>query len=260
MRRCPDGRVSRPAGRPRHATQATYRRPARRPGVFVCGQRQDRGVSQSIGGHNAQCIPRNWQHGAPGRMVSCLVVETDLGFCALATRGRGLWRCCLPTSSAREALDALALPCNETAAAGTQDLRATSDKVLQVAGPQLVAFLHGDPVDLAVELDLQDASPFTEAVLRECSLIPRGKTLSYGELAHRAGHPGAARAVGQTMARNLLPPFVPCHRVVGADGTLTGYGGGMSLKAKLLKIEGVALARKGCVLVLANVPRGRKGG
>ena len=67
--------------------------------------------------------------------------------------------------------------------------------------------------------------------------IPYGETVSYGELAARLGRPGAARAVGRAIALNPLPIVVPCHRVIGADGTLTGYAGGLGTKRTLLALE-----------------------
>jgi methylated-DNA-[protein]-cysteine S-methyltransferase len=76
----------------------------------------------------------------------------------------------------------------------------------------------------------------------ELARIPRGTTVTYGELATRAGHPGAARAVGAAVGRNPISIVVPCHRVVGADGTLTGYAGGVERKASLLALEGVPAA------------------
>lgn len=69
--------------------------------------------------------------------------------------------------------------------------------------------------------------------------IRYGSTLSYGELARRLGTPGASRAVGLANGRNPLPIVVPCHRVVGADGSLTGFGGGLAIKQSLLELEGV---------------------
>jgi methylated-DNA-[protein]-cysteine S-methyltransferase len=72
--------------------------------------------------------------------------------------------------------------------------------------------------------------------------IPAGSTLTYGELASRVGHPGAARAVGAAVARNPISIVVPCHRVVGAGGSLTGYAGGLAAKRRLLAIEGAAAA------------------
>lgn len=70
-----------------------------------------------------------------------------------------------------------------------------------------------------------------------CS-IPYGKTLSYGELAERIGQPAAARAVGMANNRNPIPVIIPCHRVIGADGALVGYGGGLNIKEALLRHEG----------------------
>ncbi len=69
--------------------------------------------------------------------------------------------------------------------------------------------------------------------------IPFGSTLSYGELAEKAGYPRAARAVGMAMQRNSIPILVPCHRVMGSNGNLTGFGGGLDVKRWLLEHEGV---------------------
>jgi methylated-DNA-[protein]-cysteine S-methyltransferase len=80
---------------------------------------------------------------------------------------------------------------------------------------------------------------FQHRVWDELARIPRGTTITYGDLAARAGHPGAARAVGAAVGRNPISIVVPCHRVVGADGTLTGYAGGVARKAHLLALEGV---------------------
>ncbi len=79
---------------------------------------------------------------------------------------------------------------------------------------------------------------FQRGVWDELRRIPAGTTITYGELAARAGHPGAARAVGAAVGRNPISIVVPCHRVVGADGTLTGYAGGVARKAFLLALEG----------------------
>jgi len=93
--------------------------------------------------------------------------------------------------------------------------------------------------DLAV--DLRGVTPFTERVLRELALIPFGETATYAELAARAGNPRAARAVGMTMNRNRIPIVLPCHRVIGANGSLVGYAGGLERKVALLRLEGVLL-------------------
>lgn len=81
-------------------------------------------------------------------------------------------------------------------------------------------------------------TPFQQKVWRELRKIPYGRTITYATLAHRAGNDAACRAVGAANGRNPLPIVVPCHRVIGADGSLTGFGGGLDAKRALLKLEG----------------------
>jgi methylated-DNA-[protein]-cysteine S-methyltransferase len=90
-----------------------------------------------------------------------------------------------------------------------------------------------------VAVDLGPQTPFQRRVTACCRSIPRGRTLSYGEVAAKAGSPGAGRAVGQCMAANRTPLVIPCHRVVRSDGTLGGYSGhgGQKLKRLLLDLE-----------------------
>lgn len=93
----------------------------------------------------------------------------------------------------------------------------------------------------AFELSLAPAgTPFQRRVWSEISRIPYGETVSYAELASRAGAPGAARAAGAATGRNPLAIVVPCHRVIGTRGALTGYAGGVDRKARLLALEGAA--------------------
>ena len=82
---------------------------------------------------------------------------------------------------------------------------------------------------------------FERSVWSELSRIPYGATRSYAEIARAIGRPGAARAVGRANGANPIPIVVPCHRVIGADGSLTGFGGGLEVKSRLLEIEGAAL-------------------
>jgi methylated-DNA-[protein]-cysteine S-methyltransferase len=94
-----------------------------------------------------------------------------------------------------------------------------------------------------VPVAFRGGSPFQLRVWEELRTIPRGATMTYGELAARLGMPGAARAVGSAVARNPISIVVPCHRVVGADGSLTGYAGGVERKRALLAMEGAPAAR-----------------
>lgn len=81
-------------------------------------------------------------------------------------------------------------------------------------------------------------TPFQREVWQALASIPYGRTSSYGELAARVGRPSASRAIGAANGRNPLPIVLPCHRVIGADGSLTGFGGGLPTKQFLLKLEG----------------------
>lgn len=80
--------------------------------------------------------------------------------------------------------------------------------------------------------------PFYQKVWMACARIPAGKTMSYGELAKRIGHPGAARAVGQALAKNPFAPAVPCHRVIRKDGKMGGYSGSGGIKKKQELLSG----------------------
>lgn len=102
---------------------------------------------------------------------------------------------------------------------------------------QLCEYLAGtrDTFDLPTA---PQGTPFQERVWREIARIPRGETLTYAELARRAGAPGSARAAGAATGRNPLSVVVPCHRVVGSSGALTGYAGGIERKTRLLELEG----------------------
>ena len=81
---------------------------------------------------------------------------------------------------------------------------------------------------------------FQQATWRALAAIPYGETVSYAELARRVGRPAASRAVGAANGANPLPIVVPCHRVIGSDGSLTGFGGGLPIKRALLELEGAA--------------------
>ncbi len=106
---------------------------------------------------------------------------------------------------------------------------------------RIKALLRGRNDDLRdIPVDLTGSSDFSRRVLRELRKVKVGNVVTYGELAARAGRPGAARAVGRIMGANPVPIIVPCHRCLGADGSLTGFSaeGGTALKARLLFIEG----------------------
>jgi methylated-DNA-[protein]-cysteine S-methyltransferase len=111
-----------------------------------------------------------------------------------------------------------------------------SEPVLVSAARQLDAYFGGELTDFDLPLTL-DGTRFQQAVWAALCDIPYCETISYGELATRIGQPSASRAVGLANGKNPVAIVVPCHRVIGADGSLTGYGGGMDRKGFLLGLE-----------------------
>jgi methylated-DNA-[protein]-cysteine S-methyltransferase len=101
---------------------------------------------------------------------------------------------------------------------------------------QLNAYFSGKLEDFDLPLAPQGTT-FQQAVWKSLCDIPYGETISYGELAKRIGNPNASRAVGLANGSNPIPIIIPCHRVIGSNGKLTGYGGGLPIKEKLLALE-----------------------
>ncbi len=112
------------------------------------------------------------------------------------------------------------------------------DALLRRAADQLRAYFAGESLDFDVPLDLH-GTPFQRAVWQALVEIPAGATRTYGEIAAALGSPSAVRAVGGAVGRNPVTLIVPCHRVIGSDGSLTGYAGGVERKRALLTIERV---------------------
>ncbi len=114
---------------------------------------------------------------------------------------------------------------------------------LATLAEELTAYLEGGLRDFSMSLDLR-GTPFQVAVWQALVAVEYGSVCSYASLAARVGKPTAVRAVGLANGSNPIPIIVPCHRVIGSDGALTGYGGGLDLKEHLLRLEGVALGSR----------------
>ena len=110
------------------------------------------------------------------------------------------------------------------------------DDLLEEPARQLQAYFAGELQDFDLKLAPQ-GTPFQVQVWKALGEIPYGETITYGELARRIGRPSASRAVGAANGRNPLPIVLPCHRVIGSNGSLTGYGGGLPIKEALLRLE-----------------------
>ena len=109
-------------------------------------------------------------------------------------------------------------------------------KPLQEALRQLKAYFAGELKTFSLNVCL-NVRPFQKKVLTALRGVPYGETISYGKLAEKIGTPKASRAVGQANAKNPIPIVIPCHRVIGSSGKLTGFGGGLSIKQALLDLE-----------------------
>ena len=105
---------------------------------------------------------------------------------------------------------------------------------------QLNTFFCGKNPHFSLHLELH-GTPFQQAVWKACAKIPYGETRSYSDIAKMIGNPKAVRAVGTALGANPIPIVIPCHRVIGSNGKLTGFAGGLDLKRALLKLENEAL-------------------
>ncbi|HIE5514215.1 methylated-DNA--[protein]-cysteine S-methyltransferase [Stenotrophomonas sp. C4297] len=126
-------------------------------------------------------------------------------------------------------------PENRHPARGRDDWHYAPD-ALPEAREQLLQFLHGERSSFDLELAPR-GTPFQLRVWQALALIPFGQTWSYLQLAQHLDQPSATRAVGAANGRNPLPIILPCHRVIGSNGALTGFGGGLETKAALLRLE-----------------------
>ena len=162
-----------------------------------------------------------------GTTATIMAFETRLGTCAIRWTEAGLASVRLPSARTAE------LPRLDGSTTVPDAVRATIDGI--------VAVLDGAPLDLAfVDLDERGIDPFRRAVYAATRTIPPGSTATYGDIARAIGRPESARDVGAALASNPFPIVVPCHRVVGAGGKLTGFSapGGLATKRRMLELEG----------------------
>ena len=158
--------------------------------------------------------------------------DTPVGNLFIATSDRGLCRISFDAEPERE-VERLARTF------GVRVLRAS--RPVDTVRRQLDEYFDEKRTDFELAVDLSPAADFTRQVLTRLAKVPHGQLTTYGALAKAAGRPRAARAVGTVMNRNPIPIVLPCHRVVGANGDLVGYGGGLDRKRLLLSLEGALL-------------------
>ena len=163
-----------------------------------------------------------------------ITVNTNMGWVGILGSAEGLLRTTLPQHSAQEAHQLLGDSIN----GATQ-----SPPLLEDLMERLRAYFGGYEAAFPDSLDLSGATSFQREVWGKTRLIPYGETRSYAWVAEQIRRPGAARAVGQALARNPLPVIIPCHRVLTIDGKLGGFSGGVEIKRQLLFLEASASSR-----------------
>ena len=162
-------------------------------------------------------------------------LQTPFGAFGFASTDRGLLRLLLPEMQAQREREIERLaPYGELRPGSGQNAPAMQ---------QIQEYLAGDRKVFDLDLD-QRGTAFQRAVWDAVYDVPWGKTVSYAEIARRIERPKAVRAVGAANGANPHAIIVPCHRIIGSDGSLTGYGGGLELKERLLALEGVAVQQR----------------
>lgn len=168
------------------------------------------------------------------------VFQTELGWMALATSTRTIHKLAFALDTAKTAEAQIGREIEADDPGRCTDHVSSKDAWIESLIERLRDYAAGRPVEFDdFEVDTQAMTDFGRRVVLACRKIPYGRTLTYGELAARAGNNGAARVVGNYMAGNRIPLIVPCHRVLPAGNGLGGYSasGGVNLKRRLLEME-----------------------
>ena len=158
-------------------------------------------------------------------MTEFATLDTSMGTFGIRTSSLGVFRVHLP---------------NDPQDSEWETPLAEQSSLLKQAMTELKQYFKGKRQAFDIVLDLH-LPPFYQKILMEVSNIPFGTTVSYRDVAVLAGNPKAVRAAGTANAKNPVPIFIPCHRVLSSDGTLGGYGGGLDLKKRLLLHEGLTI-------------------
>ena len=162
-------------------------------------------------------------------MVYCTSFDSKIGLIYVASTEKGVCKISLPRQTKRDFLRWLSDHFDD---AEVTDNKSRNREVIE----QLTRYFNGKLAKFSVSVDLM-GTPFQVRVWKELSRIPYGTTISYKQLAKRLGTSRGYQAVGRANAANHVPIIMPCHRVLGSDGALRGYGWGLQVKAALLALE-----------------------
>lgn len=179
-----------------------------------------------------------------GKGLHVSLLQTERGNGAIIASEQGVLELFMPvTGKTRDEVEADVLRCYPGLCG--------ENSLTQKAAALLEGYFRGENVQFDLPLDDSGFTQFQSEVYRLVAAIPYGHVKSYGQVAAEIGRPGAARGIGTAMARNPLPIIIPCHRVVGCAGGMTGYSapGGIATKQDLLLMEGVLLGPQGRVVL-----------
>ncbi len=165
-------------------------------------------------------------------MIQLTTFHTRIGWIGVAYNERGIVALRLPRDSRDESLASLQREFKDATIV---------DRAPDEIAREMTEYAAGQRRKFDLKLDWSSLRPFQRAVLEAANKIPFGETRTYAWVAQQIGNPKASRAVGRALATNPIPIILPCHRVLGSDGGLHGYGGGLPMKAKLLRLEGATL-------------------
>ena len=171
-------------------------------------------------------------------MRHVVVFQSAWGWMGIAESSKGIQAIVLPKGSKRTVESELSAQSNESLQRGESGR-------LEVARRQMLDYLAGKRQTFDVPLDLSRGTAFQRQVWRVLLRVPYGKLRSYQWIATRVGGPQHARAVGNAVGANPIPIMIPCHRIVAQDATLGGFSGGLSMKRKLLSLEGTLTQLQG---------------
>jgi O-6-methylguanine DNA methyltransferase len=159
------------------------------------------------------------------------VFQTAAGWISVVASDKGLIKCSLPQIDKKKALSLPEL---------SEDKAVLSRHRFADLEKRFIEYFNGINISFPDKPDILVATPFQRAVWAATRLIPYGETRSYKWIAEKVGSPKATRAVGSALGKNPLPVIIPCHRVIGSNGNLTGFTGGLDVNIKLLELEGAS--------------------
>ncbi|MDQ1316633.1 MAG: methylated-DNA-[protein]-cysteine S-methyltransferase [Candidatus Poribacteria bacterium] len=159
--------------------------------------------------------------------------ETEMGWMGIAGTKKGICRAILPMPDEASAFSAI----TEQKESNFESLKSEQNGWFSDVKDMLIGYFKGQNVDFSFPLDLDDYTKFQKDVWEATESIPYGELRTYGWVASQIGKPKSARAVGNALGANPIPIIIPCHRVVGSDGSLHGFSGGLHWKQRLIDLE-----------------------